>query len=880
MQWRSGNELREMFLAYFEEKGSKRFKSFPLIPEDPSIMFTIAGMVPFKPYFLGIRTPEGPRAVTSQKCLRTNDIDNVGRTARHHTFFEMLGNFSFGDYFKKEAIPFAWEFLTERVGLEPDRMYASIYLDDDEAFDIWHNDVGLSKDRIFRMGEEDNYWSIGPVGPCGPCSELYYDQGEAFSCGKPTCTVGCDCDRYLEVWNLVFMQFNRFEDGRIEPLPKQNIDTGMGLERLAAVVQRAPSDFETDLFKPLIDATCSLAGVRYGAGPKEDRAVKVIADHIRALAFMIADGILPANDGRGYVLRRLLRRAAMLGRLIGLDRPFLVQLMPTLLELMAGHYSELKEHRSTIEQVLQVEESRFNRTLEQGSNLLDTEVARLEERGESVLPGEVAFELYDTFGFPCELTEEICEERGCSLDHEGFRREMEAQRDRARQAGKHATSRVEKTVYTELHKELGDTPFDGYAATEGDAAVQALIADGERVSSASEGQEVEVVLDRTPFYAEGGGQIGDEGVLTGEASRLAVRNTVAPAERLVVHQAVVEAGTIAVGDAVHGAVDAERRQAVRRHHTATHILHEALIQVLGPHVRQSGSLVAPDMLRFDFTHFAPLRREEVLEVERIANREILANTPLAVERTTLDRAKERGAKAIFEEKYGEEVRLVSIHGFSAELCGGTHVDATGDIGSLRIIHEEGIGSGIRRIIAKAGMPALEYAQETSSRLHEIAGLLGGEHHESPEKIVALQEELKELRKELADVRLRRRLEHVDGLIDGAQEVAGIRVVTASFEGASPDVLRQVGDTVKNRLSPVLVVLAAVGDGKVQFIAMADESAREMGLHAGNILREVAKAAGGGGGGKPAMAQAGGKRPEKTDEALALVPELVSHSRSG
>ena len=566
MQYRSGGELRELFLSYFEEKGSRRYPSFSLRPEDPTILFTIAGMVPFKPFFLGIRTPEVKRATTSQKCVRTNDIDNVGRTARHHTFFEMLGNFSFGDYFKKDAIPWAWEFLTARVGLEPDRLYATVYLDDDEAADLWHQSVGLSKDRIVRLGADDNFWAVGPVGPCGPCSEILYDQGPAFSCGKPECAPGCSCDRYLEIWNLVFMQFNRNEAGELIPLPKKNIDTGMGLERLSSVVQRVRTDFETDLFSPLIGAAASLTGVTYGASPRETLALRVIADHLRAVSFMIADGILPANEGRGYVLRRLLRRAVRFGRLLGIQRPFLGDLLPVLVEQMGGLYGELIANRSAVEQVMDLEERRFGRTLEQGCTLLEEAMGAL--GSERVLSGEVAFELYDTFGFPPELTREICEEQQVTLDLQGFKDAMELQRGRARASSKQRSSTLQGNIYTEMLNEFGKTPFLGYTQESAETSVLALLREGERVEEANEGDEVEIVLAETPFYAERGGQLGDTGDIRNTGVSVLVTNTTYGAGDLVVHRGRVHSGALSVGSSVSAVVDTSRRWAIRRHHSA------------------------------------------------------------------------------------------------------------------------------------------------------------------------------------------------------------------------------------------------------------------------------------------------------------------------
>ena len=874
MKWRSGNELREMFLKYFEEKGSRRYPSFSLLPEDPTILFTIAGMVPFKPYFLGIRNPEVLRATTSQKCVRTNDIDNVGRTARHHTFFEMLGNFSFGDYFKREAIPWAWTFLTEHIGLDPDRLYATIYLDDDEAFNIWHRDVGLSENRIVRLGEDDNFWSVGPVGPCGPCSELLYDQGESFSCGSPDCAVGCDCDRYLEIWNLVFMQFNRNEAGELTPLPKQNIDTGMGLERLASVVQEVPTDFETDLFRPLIDDFCSLAGISYGAGKQETMAARVVSDHLRAVSFIIADGILPSNEGRGYVLRRLLRRAARYGRLVGIERPFLAELLPSVLSLMGGVYEELGANRSTIEQILQMEEQRFTRTLDQGSLILDEEIRKMPRGKKALLSGEVAFELYDTYGFPLELTEEICQEASISLDREGFTRAMNAQRERARGASKQSSSVMRGDVFTELLNTLGDTPFEGYLSVACPCTVAGLFREGEPVEELQEGESGEVILDRTPFYAEKGGQVGDTGVLENLSGRFTVEDTRHPAGNLIMHQGAMLSGVLRVGDQIEARVNLERRKAISRNHTATHLLHEGLIRRLGEHVRQAGSLVAPDLLRFDFTHFEALKKEDLQNVEDFVNRAILQNLSLESSVTTLEEAKSRGAKALFGEKYGHEVRMVTIPETSVELCGGVHVAATGELGSFKILREESVGSGTRRITAITGVEALRHHQELQEITEVLRHNLGCDISSLQARLEELQQELREAEGLLKKERLQGSLDRLDTLLQGAVEIEGISLVRGIFPEGNTEMLLQVADAVRQCLNPVMVILAGVFEDRVQFVAVGDDEAVSRGAHAGKIIKEAAKITGGGGGGKAAMAQAGGKNPAKTEEALQAVPELL------
>jgi alanyl-tRNA synthetase len=838
-------------------------------------MFTIAGMVPFKPYFLGMKVPPVNRATTSQKCVRTNDIENVGRTARHHTFFEMLGNFSFGDYFKKEVIPWAWEFITDKVGLDPDRLTATIYLDDDEAFDIWHGVVGLPESRIVRLGEDDNFWAVGPVGPCGPCSEIIYDQGPSFSCGKPDCKVGCSCDRYLEIWNLVFMQFNRDEEGRLVPLPKQNIDTGMGLERLTSVVQGVRTDFETDLFLPLISRACDMTGHTYGSNPRGDMAVRVISDHLRAISFMIADGILPSNEGRGYVLRRLLRRAVRWGRLLGLQKSFLSGMLPTVIEVMGTHYREIPERENAIRQVIDFEEAKFGKTLEQGTNLIEMEIRHLAARGETVLSGDLAFELYDTYGFPLELTEEICQDSEITLDKPGFEKAMEVQRERARNSSKMATSSLSGNVYTELAKTLGAIPFEGYASASIEAKVLALVMDGESVEELQAGDEAEVVLDRTPFYAEKGGQVGDTGLLTSDILKAEVIDTFSPAADLPIQKIRVLEGLLRKGDSVQATVDQERRWDIRRHHTATHLLHEALIHTLGEHVRQAGSLVSPEVLRFDFTHFSPLTRDELAQVERIVNEQVLLNTPLETLETGLEQAKSMGAKALFSEKYGNRVRVVRIPGFSTELCGGIHCDATGDIGLFRIVREEGIGSGLRRITAQAGRPAYlaqRSVQESMDRVRETLGV--HEAEQVPDRVRSLLEELAASRRDANEARLAGLLGRAEEFARSARSIGSFSVVTERFEGVEMDLLRQLADSVKTRLKGAVVVFASVGEEKVSLMAMGDEAAVAAGFHAGRLIGAIAPRVDGSGGGRPNLAQAGGKSPEKTEAALVAVPEAI------
>ncbi len=884
MKRRSGKELRELFLNFFEEKGCTRYHSFSLVPDDPTLLFTIAGMVPFKPYFLGLKTPEVTRATTAQKCVRTNDIENVGRTARHHTFFEMLGNFSFGDYFKEEIIPWSWEFLTERVGLDPERLYVTIYLDDDEAFDIWHKKVGLPPEKIFRLGDDDNFWAAGPVGPCGPCSEIIYDQGPQFSCGKPTCTVGCDCDRYLEIWNLVFMQYNRDEEGSLTPLPHKNIDTGMGLERLASVVQGVPNDFETDLFRPIMDRACELVNVKYGEDPKKDMAVKIISDHIRASAFMIADGILPTNDGGGYVLRRLIRRCVRYGRLLGIDRPFLTGLLPVVSESIGDEYAELKEQASAIEQVLSTEEERFSHTLSQGSDLMDTEIAKLEASGKNRLPGDVAFVLYDTFGFPLELTEEMCAERGICVDSDGFEAAMEEQRERARAASKQTSSVIEKNVYTELADNIAPSPFCGYTKTECEADIKAVIINGSLAPAAGEGAEAELVLSDTPFYGEKGGQVGDTGTITAaDGALFEVEDTVYPVAELIVHKGKVLKGTVRAGSHVTAAINAARRAEIQRHHTATHLLHEALARVLGRHVRQAGSLVTPTFLRFDFNHFAPVSIDELREAERLVYEQVLRNSPVTTRVMPIEEAKKTGARALFDEKYGDEVRVLGISDFSTELCGGTHVKNTGEIGLVKIVREEGIGSGIRRITAVAGTEALPLFQAYGGAVLSLITMVGGDVESLMSKIDDMVKEKKVLERKNRELQVKAAMSEIENSVRPVASAGGVDLIAEKFDNVTPDLLRQIGDRIRNKYPNAMMLLAGVyGDGAVALTAMASENIVKLGANAGALLKAVAAELGGKGGGRPTLAQGGAQNADKLAKAFAAAPgifeELMTKGR--
>jgi alanyl-tRNA synthetase len=868
-----------MFLSYFEGLGSRRYPSFPLVPDDPTLLFTVAGMVPFKPYFLGLKTPEVTRATTAQKCIRTNDIDNVGHTARHHTFFEMLGNFSFGDYFKKEVIPWAWEFVTGKIGLDPGRLYATIYLDDEEAHDFWRDLVGLPEDRIVRFGDLDNFWAAGPTGPCGPCSELLYDQGPDFSCGKPDCGLGCSCDRYLEIWNLVFMQYSRDESGKLSPLPKKNIDTGMGLERLASIVQGVRGDFETDLFKPIMDRACGLAGFKYGDSPKGDLAVRVISDHLRASAFMIADGILPSNEGPGYVLRRLIRRSVRYGRLAGIDKPFLLGLLPVVNEIMGGHYGELIEQSSTIRHVIEMEETRFGRTLTQGMELLDDELKKVALGAKKgTLPGEVAFVLYDTYGFPLELTEEIASEANVEVCRGGFDDEMERQRERARASSKQGAAVMSANVYTKLADRLGPTRFDGYEATGAAAVVTAIVADDAQVDSLAEGQRGMVILSNTPFYAERGGQTGDRGVLEGAGARFEVEDTVYPSGETIAHVGKVSAGTVKTGMTLEAVVDARLRDATRRHHTATHLLHEALIRVLGKHVRQAGSLVAPTFLRFDFNHTGPLTEGEIREVERIVYEQVLRAVPVKTSVMSYSEARKLGVKALFEEKYGDVVRVLEVPGFSTELCGGTHVGNTGEIGLVKIAKDEGIGSGVRRLVAYAGEASFGLALDvfrSMRSLSDILGVSGGDAESLAAAARDLIAEKKQLERKNQELLLRNASDGVGELMKGAVTIGDVALVTGRFDDTPKDLLRQIGDRIKQSEPRAVILLAGVEGDSVTLVGMAADSAVRSGVHAGNLVKEAAALIGGSGGGKPATGQGGGKDPSKLEDALSAARRIVA-----
>ena len=863
MKYMTGNEIRKAYLDFFESKKHLKLHSFSLVPEnDPSLLLIGAGMAPLKPYFTGKLVPPSYRVTTSQKCIRTGDIDNVGRTARHHTFFEMLGNFSFGDYFKKEAITWAWEFLTEVLELDTNKLYVTVYPEDEEAYDIWHNIVGLADERIFKL--EDNFWEIGE-GPCGPDSEIFYDLGPERGCGKPTCNVGCDCDRYLEIWNLVFTQFNKTKDGSYEPLEKKNIDTGAGLERLASVIQQKESNFETDLLFPIMQRVIDVCHGDYN-NKEQKIAVKVIGDHIRAVTMMIGDGILPSNEGRGYVLRRILRRAVRFGRVLGIEEAFLADLVDIVIDMYKEAYPELAERKELIKTVIATEEAQFSATLAQGLELLNAMIEDAD--GAGVLAGEKVFKLYDTFGFPVELTEEIVQEHGMTIDHDGFDKEMKAQQERARAARAKVSAKVATPDTTGL---------DQSALVKDENAVNARVVligiDGAAVERAEKDTAITIILDKTPFHAEGGGQIGDTGYITGPSGKAEVTDTKSLANGLTYMIAIVTEGSLSKGDEVDITVDKVRNLDIARNHTATHLLQAALRKVLGTHVNQAGSLVTPERLRFDFTHFSPMTNEELAEVEKEVNRQIMKNVELEIEEMPVDDAIKKGAMALFGEKYGDIVRVVNVPGFSCELCGGSHVPNTSVIGSFRIVGESGTGTGIRRIEAVTGKAAHERAVADAVLLQEAATLLKSKEADIPAKIEQLLTALKEAEREVAQLSHKLATSSLDDILAAKEEIHGVSVTAASVTADSAEGLRDMADMVLDKVGGIVLLGAVQGD-KVSFVCKVDKELTKQGYHAGKIVKAAAVAAGGGGGGRPDMAQAGGKDPQKLEEALKAGKEAV------
>ena len=871
------NELREMFLTFFESKGHLRLPSFPLVPEnDPSLLLINAGMAPMKPWFKGEEEPPRKRVCTCQKCIRTGDIENIGHTARHGTYFEMLGNFSFGDYFKLDAIQWTWEFLTDPkwVGLEPDRLYPSVYLDDDEAFDIWHKVVGIPEDRIYRMGKEDNFWEHGS-GPCGPCSEVYYDRGEEFGCGNPDCAPGCDCDRYIEIWNNVFTQFDNDGEGNYTELAQKNIDTGMGLERLAVVCQNVDSLFDVDTVMNITNKVSELTGAHYGDSVASDVSLRIITDHIRSATFMICDGVLPSNEGRGYVLRRLLRRAARHGKLLGVGEPFLYKILDTVIHENEGEYKDLRQKQDYITKVIRTEEENFAKTIDGGMKIFADLLAQHKEKGETMFSGADAFKLYDTYGFPVDLTEEMVKDEGMTLDREGFEKEMEAQRVRARAAREALGDLGWSGV--DFGKEVPATVFEGYDKTELEGAkVVAIVAEDQLVDEIIPGTDAIVVLDRTPFYAEQGGQVADHGVITAGEAVYQVKDVQKNKGGKFMHYGKLTAGSLKVGDTVSAAIDADRRKAVMRAHTATHLLDKALRTVLGDHVHQAGSLVEPDKVRFDFTHFSAMTPEELAQVGAMVNDAILEGYDVDAKEMPIDEAKETGAIALFGEKYGEIVRVVNMgEGYSVEFCGGTHLNNTAKVGVFQILSEFSVASGVRRIEAITGKATLAEMKELQHTILDVSAALKVKPVELVERAKAMVQERKTLVQMIEKYKSKEALGEAERVLFSAKPVGEMKVLTAVIPEADANRLRSMGDFLRDKEPKVVGVLAAVQGEKITFLAVCGKEAVKAGVKAGDIIKSVTALCGGKGGGKPDSAMGGGTDLLKLDDALASVDDFVA-----
>ncbi|MEJ2638240.1 MAG: alanine--tRNA ligase [Desulfosarcinaceae bacterium] len=873
-----GNEIRSTYLKFFEKHGHRIVRSSSLVPQDdPTLLFTNAGMVQFKRVFLGEEKRDYARATTSQKCVRAggkhNDLENVGYTARHHTFFEMLGNFSFGDYFKEKAVEFAWDLLTNGYKLPADRLWASVYTDDDEAWDLWHKKIGIPESRMVRLGAAENFWAMGDTGPCGPCSEIHLDRGAALGCGRPDCGVDCDCDRFLEIWNLVFMQFDRDDSGTLTPLPKPSIDTGLGLERLASVLQDKETNFETDLILPIINRAEELAEVRYGSDHDTDVAMKVIADHSRAAAFLIGDGVLPSNDGRGYVLRRIMRRAIRYGRNIGLTKPFLHETTQVVFDIMKPNYPELGEAAAFITNVIENEEQRFSETLDHGLRVLGDTLDELRAKGERQIPGALIFKLYDTFGFPVDIVQDVIREDDFTMDMDGFNAHMDSQREKSR-------SVVSFSGVSEAYKALNaqgvKIDFLGYTVTQADADVLLIVRDGQEVAEAGAGEAVEVVTDQTPFYGESGGQVGDKGRISSGDLELTVTDTVKDPTGLVIHRGIIESGGLKKGDRVRLAVDEVLRRRTACNHTATHILHAALRRVLGDHVKQAGSLVAPERLRFDFTHFAQVTPEELAAIETYVNERVIENVDVAIEEMAAEEAFQSGATALFEEKYGDRVRVITLADFSKELCGGTHTRRTGDIGLFKIVHETSVAAGVRRIEALSGLAALVHVQRTNKTLQTVAHRLKVQNDAVVERVEQLLAGSKNAEKEIVQFKARiAELEAAGGGGGGLEtrDIGGVAVMAKRVSVDNPAALRDLADKLKDKLGSGIVALGCETGGKALLLVGVTKDLVGR-FHAGNLVKTAAALVGGGGGGRPDMAQAGGTKPEYLDAALEKVCELV------
>ena len=867
------NELREMFLSFFESKGHLRLPSFSLVPQnDKSILLINAGMTPMKPWFKGEEEPPRRRVCTCQKCIRTGDIENVGKTARHGTYFEMLGNFSFGDYFKHEAIAWSWEFLTEVVGLEPDRLYPSIYLNDDEAFDIWNKEVGIPAERIFRFGKEDNFWEHGS-GPCGPCSEIYYDRGPEYGCGKPGCTVGCDCDRYIEIWNNVFSQFDNDGHGNYTELKQKNIDTGMGLERLACVCQNVDSLFDVDTVMNITHKVSELTGAHYGETEKRDVSLRVITDHIRSATFMICDGILPSNEGRGYVLRRLLRRAARHGKLLGVNDPFLYQVVDTVIHENEGQYPDLREKQTYITKVIRTEEENFGRTIDGGMKIFSDLLAEHKQKLEKIFSGADAFRLYDTFGFPIDLTMEMAADEGLSVDENAFQKLMKEQKERAREARKALGDLGWAGV--EFGKDVPATEFVGYDHSECDAKIVAIVADEELRDEVAAGAEAVVVLDQSPFYAEMGGQVADHGTITADGVVFTVADVQKNKGGKFMHYGRLAQGVLHVGDTVHAAIDMERRKAIQRAHSTTHLLDTALKKVLGDHVHQAGSLVEPDRLRFDFTHFEAISPEELRQVEELVNDAILEGYPVVTEILPIEEAKKKGAVAMFGEKYGETVRVVEMSDFSVEFCGGTHVDNTAKAGPFRIKSESSVASGVRRIEATCGKLSLKAMESSQGVLSRAAQFLKTAPSGLLERMEQQANEMKQLRQALEKFKAEASLGEARQFLASAKTVKDLHVLATTRNGVDTAELRTMGDFLRDKDPKAVAVIASINGEKITFLAVCGKEAVARGIKAGDLVRHVSAICGGKGGGKPDSAMGGGSDPLKVDDALAAVDDFVS-----
>ncbi|MBN1253775.1 MAG: alanine--tRNA ligase [Deltaproteobacteria bacterium] len=872
-----GAEVRAAFLRYFDQRGHRIVKSSPLVPyDDPTLLFTNAGMVQFKRVFLQEETREYMKATSAQKCLRAggkhNDMENVGRTARHHTFFEMLGNFSFGDYFKEGAIEMGWEFLTQALRLSPERLWVSVFEDDDEAASIWQERIGLPLERIVRLGEKDNFWAMGDIGPCGPCSEIVIDQGEDMGCGSPDCGVGCDCDRFLELWNLVFMQYNREQDGNLSPLPKPSIDTGMGLERITAVVQGVKNNYDSDLFQGIIGRVEEISGAQYRADAKKDVSIRVIADHARAVTFLLADGVLPANEGKGYVLRRIIRRALRHGKLLGIEGSCLPPMAEQVTAVMGEAYPEITAGKRHCTQILQREEERFSETLDNGLKVLQEEMEGLKTKGKKVLPGAVAFKLYDTFGFPLDLTEDIVREEGMTVDLEGFEQSMHNQRKRAREAWKGEMGAGLPSLYQDLIAEGVVTQFVGYETLEARSEVTKIITQEKFATSARQSEEVEIITAQTPFYGETGGQVGDQGVIRGEGVLIEVCDTIRPIPELIVHQGVIKEGTVHVGGRVQLQVNEERRQATARNHTATHILQAVLREIVGGHINQAGSLVSPERLRFDFSHYEAVDADTLQQIETLVNQRIWEDTLVLTEVMATDEAIERGATALFGEKYGEEVRMLSLGEYSQELCGGTHVARTGQIGIFKLLSESGVAAGVRRIEAFTGAGALDYLQSQERELTEAARLLKARPSEVASKVEKLLGGQRTLEREIET--LRRRLATA-GTTGGPEvkEVKGIKVVSFRADGVDHKGLREMGDGIKDKIDSGIVLIGGEHEGKITLVLMVTKDRADQ-FPADELIRGIAEVIDGKGGGNSTLARTGSANVDKLDEALETIYGIV------